>query len=105
MLSLPTLTKNQDHHITHRLSTPSRGRFHFDTKSFPAFLENYALEDCLKCANLQVRVQVNADEDLDIHGARHVLTTLAGSKFPSYPSIMNSSEDSFTIHKSQNLKC
>ena len=55
MLSLPTLTKNQDHHITHRL-TPSRGRIHFDT--------NYALADCLKCPALKIRVQVNADEGL-----------------------------------------
>ena len=73
MLLSPTLTKNQDHHITHRL-TPSRGGFHFDTKSIPVFLENYALEDCLKCADLLIRVQVNADEDLlqNIHVSRHV---------------------------------
>ena len=73
MLSLPTLTKNQDHHITDRL-TPSRGEFHFDTKNIPAFLENYALEDCLKCADLLIRVQVNADEDLlqNIHVSRQV---------------------------------
>ena len=73
MLSLPKLTKNQDHHITHRL-TPSRGRIHFDTKSIPAFLENYALADCLKCPALKIRVQVNADEGLlqNIHVSRHV---------------------------------
>ena len=73
MLLSPTLTKNQDHHITDR-PTPSRGGFHFDTKSIPAFLENYALEDCLECADLQSRVQVNADEDplQNIHVSRNV---------------------------------
>ena len=102
MLSLPTLTKNQDHHITHRL-TPSRGGFHFDTKSIPAFLENDALEDYLKFADLQIRVQRNADEDLlqNIHASGHVFKV----DHTTYPSIMNISKDSFTFHKNQNLTC
>ena len=33
------------------------------------------------------------------------LTTLAGSKSPTYPSIMNISENSFTFYKNQNLTC
>ena len=60
------------------------------------FLENYALEDCLKCSDLQIRVQVNADEDLlqNIHPSRHVkwLATLTGSKYPTYPTIIKFSE-------------
>ena len=108
MLSLPTLTKNQDHHITDRL-TPPRGEFHFDTKSIPAFLENYALEDCLKCADLQIRVQVMLMRifyRIYTYLGRFLrLTTPAGSKSPTYPSIMNISENSFTFYKNQNLTC
>ena len=62
----------------------------------------------LKCPDLQIRVQVNADEDLLQNIYTHPgmflrLATLTGSTFRTYPSIMNSREDSFTIHKSQNL--